>query len=194
MGYSTQHGFPAHQDCANFRDGVCTLNGVAVNPNGVACPNFTQKSKMATPQTAKAYPRSRQAHPPQTIPSYPPQMPPPIPPPQIGYSLPPPYAYPPWIGYGHGYPTPQYRRGYSYSSATKPRQSGAGFLFMSNGRGGRGSRGSGGRGKGKMGGFAAGPGGSCVCPSCGYSTSHVIGTPCYQQTCPKCGSRMTRRG
>jgi len=178
MGYSTKHGFPAHQDCANFRDGVCILNGVAVNPNGIACPNFTPKSKMATPQTVKAYPGIKQPYQPH--------------PPQIGYSLSPPYAYPPWIGYGHGYPTPQYRRGYSYSSATAPRQGGTGFLFMSSGRGGRGGRGSGGRGRGRMGGFAVGPGGSCVCPSCGYSTSHVIGTPCYQQTCPKCGSRMTR--
>jgi len=187
MEYSTQHGFPVHQDCANFRDGICKLNGVAVNPNGVACPNFTPKSKMATPQTVKAYPRSRQAHLPQTIQSYPPQMSPPIPPPQVGYNLSPLYAYPPWIGYKHGYSTPQYRRGYSYSSATTPRQGGAAFLFMSSGR-----RGRGGGGRGKMGGFAAGPGGSCVCPNCGYSTSHVIGTPCYQQTCPKCGSRMTR--
>ena len=56
------------------------------------------------------------------------------------------------------------------------------------------SRDSGGRGmrRGRMGGFTAGPGGSCVCPKCGYTTPHTVGTPCYQQTCPKCGSRMTR--
>jgi hypothetical protein len=177
MEYSTQNGFPVHQDCANFRDGICTLNGVVVNPNGVACPNFTPKSKMGTPQTTKAYPEIRQHY--QSNP------------PQIGYSLSPQYAYPPGIGHGQGYPTPQYRRGYSYSSATALRQGGAGFLFMSSGRRGRGGGGRG-RGRGKMGGFAAGPGGSCVCPNCGYNTSHVIGTPCYQQTCPKCGSRMTR--
>jgi hypothetical protein len=175
MEYSTQPGFPAHRDCANFRNGLCTLNGVAVNPNGTACPRFTPKSVMATPQAVRAYPGARQPYQP-------------YPPPQIGYSLPPPYAYPPWIGYRHGYPTPQYRRGYSYSSPTAPKQGGAGFVFMSGGRRGRG----GGRGRGRMGGFAAGPGGSCVCPSCGYSASHVVGIPCYQQTCPKCGSRMTR--
>jgi hypothetical protein len=73
-----------------------------------------------------------------------------------------------------------------------------GLLYMSSGRGGGGRGGGGGggrgggRGRGRMGGFGVGPGGSCVCPNCGYSTSHVIGTPCYQQTCPKCGSRMTR--
>lgn len=192
MEYSTQPSFPAHRDCANFRNGFCTLNGVAVNPNGAACPRFTPKSVMATPQVTRAYPGARQPYqlyPSQIIQSYPPHMPPR---PQTGYSLSSPYVYPPWIGYGHGYSTPQYHRGYSYSSPTAPRQGGAGFLFMSSGRGGRGGRGSGGRGRRRMGGFAAGPGGSCVCPSCGYSTPHVIGTPCYQQTCPKCGSRMTR--
>jgi len=177
MAYSTQHGFPTHRDCANFRNGLCILNGVAVNPNGAACPRFTPKSAMATPQVTRAYSGARQPY----------QL---YPPPQIGYRLPLPYAYPPWIGYGHGYSTPQYRRGYSYSSPTAPRQGAAGFLFMSSGRRGRG--GGGGRGRGRMGGFAAGPGGSCMCPSCGYRTPHVIGTPCYQQTCPKCGSRMTR--
>jgi len=194
MEYPTKPGFPAHRDCANFRNGLCTLNGVAVNPNENACPSFTPKSSMVPPQGAKTYPRAMrfyQPHPPQTISSYPSHMPL-TSSTQIGYSLPPSYAYPPWIAYEHGYPTPRYSRGYSYSSSTMSRQGSAGFLFMSNARGGRGGRGRGGRGRGKMGGFAAGPGGSCVCPSCGYSTPHVIGTPCYQQTCPKCGSRMTR--
>ena len=60
------------------------------------------------------------------------------------------------------------------------------------GGGGRGSE-TRGRGRGRMGGgFAAGPGGSCNCPNCGYTASHTVGTPCYQQICPKCGSRMTR--
>lgn len=48
------------------------------------------------------------------------------------------------------------------------------------------------RGRGRMGGFAAGPGGSCVCPKCGAKATHQIGMPCYQQKCPKCGSSMTR--
>lgn len=61
------------------------------------------------------------------------------------------------------------------------------------GGGGRGG-GRGGRGRGRMGGgFAAGLGGSCVCPNCGYTSPHVAGTPCYQQTCPKCGTKMTRK-
>lgn len=197
MAHSTQPGFPSHRDCANFRNGLCTLNGVAVNSNGVACPRFTPKNVMATPQVTRAYPGARQPYqpyPPQIMQSYPSHMLPLSPPPQIGHSLPPPYTYPPWTGYRHGYPTPQYRRGYSYSSPTAPKQGGASFIFMSGGRRGRSGRDSGGRGRGRMGGFASGPGGSCVCPSCGYSTPHVIGTPCYQQTCPKCGSRMTRRG
>lgn len=63
------------------------------------------------------------------------------------------------------------------------------------GRGGDpGGGGTGGHGRGRIGGgFAAGPGGSCNCPNCGYTTPHAAGTPCYQQICPKCGSRMTRR-
>ncbi|TEU17885.1 MAG: hypothetical protein E3J25_01645 [Anaerolineales bacterium] len=66
------------------------------------------------------------------------------------------------------------------------------------GRGGGGGRGSGvgrggGRGPGRMGGpKAAGPGGDCVCPKCGHRAPHVVGQPCYQKKCPKCGTQMTR--
>jgi hypothetical protein len=60
------------------------------------------------------------------------------------------------------------------------------------GRGGGAGRG-GGRGPGRMGGpSAAGPGGDCVCPSCGYRKEHVAGTPCYRQKCPQCGTQMIR--
>jgi hypothetical protein len=58
---------------------------------------------------------------------------------------------------------------------------------------GRGGGRGGGRGPGRMGGpAAAGPGGSCVCPSCGHRQPHVTGQPCYEVECPKCGNRMTR--
>ena len=179
-------GFPIHQDCANFRNGLCTLNCVAVNPDGAACPRFTPRSIMATPQAVRANPGARQPYQP-----YPPQT-------------------------RHSYPTPQYRHKYIYtlphihpaqtdyryrtrynsvaipSALTAPRQGSASLPYMSSGRRGGGRGGGGGGGRGRMGGFAAGPRGSCVCPRCGYSTPHVIGTPCYQQTCPKCGSKMTR--
>jgi transposase len=39
---------------------------------------------------------------------------------------------------------------------------------------------------------AAGPGGNCVCPSCGHKVPHQIGQPCYNVKCPKCGTAMTR--
>jgi hypothetical protein len=48
-------------------------------------------------------------------------------------------------------------------------------------------------GRGRMGGpFAAGPGGTCICPKCKYEVPHQVGTPCYQIKCPKCGSSMVR--
>jgi len=42
------------------------------------------------------------------------------------------------------------------------------------------------------GGRALGVGGSCVCPKCGYTTTHARGRPCYSMTCPKCGTKLTR--
>jgi len=38
----------------------------------------------------------------------------------------------------------------------------------------------------------AGPGGYCVCPSCGERVSHRLGAPCYNVNCPKCGTKMVR--
>ncbi len=69
---------------------------------------------------------------------------------------------------------------------------------MGRARGGGGGRGGGagrgaGRGPGRMGGSkAAGPGGYCVCPSCGHRESHEVGVPCYQKKCPQCGTQMVR--
>jgi len=45
---------------------------------------------------------------------------------------------------------------------------------------------------GRMGGFAAGPGGICVCPKCGHKESQIRGQPCMNKKCPKCKSPMTR--
>ena len=42
---------PAHGDCANFRNGFCTLYGTAVDPNGPACPNFTPRGSVPAAQT-----------------------------------------------------------------------------------------------------------------------------------------------
>jgi ssDNA-binding Zn-finger/Zn-ribbon topoisomerase 1 len=54
--------------------------------------------------------------------------------------------------------------------------------------GGRGQ----GQGRGRMGGNASGTGGECRCPNCGYTVPHQVGVPCYQQTCPKCGTNLVR--
>lgn len=49
-----------------------------------------------------------------------------------------------------------------------------------------------GMGRGRMGGFAAGPAGECVCPKCGNRVPHQRGLPCAERKCPSCGSMMTR--
>ena len=38
----------------------------------------------------------------------------------------------------------------------------------------------------------SGPGGNCVCPSCGYTTPHSRLKPCNERKCPKCGTTLTR--
>lgn len=79
------------------------------------------------------------------------------------------------------------------SAPTAPMHSGIGFAPGPPGVGtGMGMGRGGGRGRGRMGGFGAGRGGFCVCPSCGFRALRVIGTPCFQQICPQCGSKMTR--
>jgi len=59
-----------------------------------------------------------------------------------------------------------------------PFNSGGGF-----GRGGR---------RGFGGGFARGPGGECICPNCGYRTTHQPAEPCNTKKCPKCETLMVR--
>lgn len=71
-----------------------------------------------------------------------------------------------------------------------PRRDGTGPKGQGPGTG-RGIR-QGGGGRGQGGGFGAGPGGYCVCPSCGERVSHQLGTPCFEQKCPKCRATMTR--
>jgi hypothetical protein len=75
---------------------------------------------------------------------------------------------------------------------TGPRGQGPGTGRGMRGRGGAGSGRGGGGGQGLGGGFAAGPGGYCVCPNCGEKAPHQLGQPCYEQKCPKCGSAMSR--
>jgi hypothetical protein len=38
----------------------------------------------------------------------------------------------------------------------------------------------------------AGPSGNCICPACGEKIPHKRGVPCYNEACPKCGTKMTR--
>jgi hypothetical protein len=57
---------------------------------------------------------------------------------------------------------------------------------------GRGMGSAQGSGRDWGGGFAAGPGGYCVCPNCGESVTHQVRTSCNSQRCPKCGMAMTR--
>ena len=59
---------------------------------------------------------------------------------------------------------------------------------------GTGRRLGGGSGMGRMAGNrpGAGPSGSCVCPSCAAKVPHQVGVPCYDLSCPKCGTKMVR--
>ena len=66
-----------------------------------------------------------------------------------------------------------------------PRGDGAGPIGQGPGMG----RGMG-MGRGRRG--NAGPGGDCVCPSCGTKVTHQAGTPCASINCPKCGIRLVR--
>ena len=54
--------------------------------------------------------------------------------------------------------------------------------------------GRGSKGMGRMRGTrpGAGSGGDCVCPNCGARMPHQIGTPCYNLSCPECGTKMVR--
>jgi hypothetical protein len=38
--------FPTHKDCVNFRNGFCASYRIPVNPDGTACPRFTNKDTM----------------------------------------------------------------------------------------------------------------------------------------------------
>lgn len=49
-----------------------------------------------------------------------------------------------------------------------------------------------GAGRGQKGGRGAGPGGFCVCPQCGRREPHERGVPCFERTCPQCGTTMVR--
>ena len=73
-----------------------------------------------------------------------------------------------------------------------PRGDGTGPKGAGPGTGkGMGGRGMGsGRGTGIM--RSAGPGGNCVCPSCGTTVQHQAGVPCNKLKCQKCGINMVK--
>ncbi|HAR95652.1 MAG TPA: hypothetical protein DCR97_06785 [Deltaproteobacteria bacterium] len=50
-----------------------------------------------------------------------------------------------------------------------------------------------GRNTGRRGLGPLGPPTNCICPECGAISPHIPGTPCFQQTCPRCGSPMARQ-
>jgi hypothetical protein len=72
-----------------------------------------------------------------------------------------------------------------------PRKDGTGPPWAGNAERGIGRGGGGGRMEGTHPG--AGPGGNCVCLSCKVKVPHQAGTPCYNLSCPKCGTKMLRR-
>ncbi len=176
-----QSGRAIHEECAYFSNGFCTVKGIAVAPEQPACPDFTPKDVMTSSWTAETYRPAATSS--QVAASR-----------ETGF-----YgagkvsrsnygALAPQVAQGH-LPPPQFiyrvpKRGVAaaYSTASSRR--------VGRAQGTR--RSGGGRGRGRMGRFAAGPGGSCICPQCGYTVPHTAGTPCVQQKCPKCGNAMTR--
>ncbi len=66
-------------------------------------------------------------------------------------------------------------------------------MFGGNRGQGRGRGRGGGRGMGRCG-KGMGPGGVCVCPKCGTEIPHTPGVACVDEKCPRCGSRMIRKG
>lgn len=187
MTYSRrQSKFPTHRECAHFSNGFCTLNSVPVDPDGTACPNFTPEKTTQPLQVVKAHqqlwllPQSHPLHYAYTTP-------------YVGYSYLMPqhrhsnlfsYINPPQTRYGYG------ARHSFRGSPTRTLQSGSNVSSMSSSRRGGGGRGG---GRGRMGGFATGPSGFCICPNCGYTAPHTLGLPCFQQACPKCGTPMVRK-
>jgi hypothetical protein len=75
-----------------------------------------------------------------------------------------------------------------------PRGDGKGPPWGSGPGSGRGA-GMGGTRRGRMGGSraGAGPAGECLCPTCGTTAPHDVGTPCAFVKCPKCGEKMVRK-
>ena len=49
-----------------------------------------------------------------------------------------------------------------------------------------------GQGRGRMGGFAAGPEGFCICPKCKAKVQKQRAKPCTKIPCPECGAMMMR--
>jgi hypothetical protein len=46
---------PTHKECAHFNSGFCILYNIAVDPNQVACPNFTPKGTTSMPKPTQSY-------------------------------------------------------------------------------------------------------------------------------------------
>jgi hypothetical protein len=67
---------------------------------------------------------------------------------------------------------------------------GQGGQARRSGTGRGGSQGGGGRGGGNNPG--SGPGGYCICPSCGQKEPHLAGQRCIDRNCPKCGTKMIK--
>lgn len=100
------------------------------------------------------------------------------------------YAMPGCRGRGHwglGREPGNFQEVYHMNERGRGRSGGSGA-----GRGGGGAGRGGGIGRGG-GPRAAGPGGECVCSKCGHVEPHERGVQCFNRTCPKCGSVMTRR-
>lgn len=76
------------------------------------------------------------------------------------------------------------------SNFSQDRKAGCGRGGGQGGSGGGSGQGGGGRSRG---GSGLGPQGLCVCPDCGTTVQHKLGSPCTSEKCPKCGTFMNRQ-
>jgi hypothetical protein len=162
-----QRGLATHKECMYFNSGLCVLNGVAVSPDKLACPNFKPKGAAMTPEPRRSRQRPRRL-------------------PRVS-----------GLRRQHAFLLPSNPEvTFAPAQQLVPYCGGSvsqrGVYIMPSGRAvGRERQGRvSGR---KIGELATDASRACICPSCGYTRPYRLGTPCFRQKCSYCRAPMTRK-